>query len=161
MAFIKVGDTVINTDHIVAVELDRISIGGKCCVVISVAANSSLFKRKPREFWFDGDAAAKLRDYFENPENVTELLPSSSPRSQARERIRQGQRIRHRRSLAQVEDTIYEDECSENGWEDDEGLDPFDEPPPRPNIGRRPWKPQPPDPLSTAASVESFNPPIP
>jgi len=26
MAFIKVGDTVINTDHIVAVELDRVSI---------------------------------------------------------------------------------------------------------------------------------------
>lgn len=174
MAFLKVGDTVINTDHIVAVELDRISIGGKCGVVISVAANSSLFKRKPREFWFDGDAAAKLRDYFENPDNVTQLLPSSSPRSQVRERIRQGQGIRHRRSLVQhldfdpeAETTNRDDESPElpklidDGWEDDEGLDPFDEPPPRPNIGRRPWKPQPPDPLSTAASVESFNPPIP
>ncbi|MBW4641132.1 MAG: hypothetical protein KME05_23540 [Gloeocapsa sp. UFS-A4-WI-NPMV-4B04] len=160
MAFLKVSDTVINTDHIVAVELDRISIGGKCCVVISVAANSGLFKRKPREFWFDGDAAAKLRDYFENPDNVTELSPSSSPRSQARERIRQRQRIRHRRSLTQPEDAIYEDEYSENVW-DDEWPDSPDQPPPRPNIGRRPWKPQPPDPLSTAASVESFNPPIP
>lgn len=160
MAFLKVGDTVINTDHIVAVELDRISIGGKCCVVISLAANSGLFKRKPREFWFDGEAAAKLRDYFENPDNVTQLMPSSSPRSQARERIRQRQRIRHRRSHTQPEDAIYEDECSENVW-DDEGSDSPDEPPPRPNIGRRPWKPQPPAPLSTAASVESFNPPIP
>ena len=161
MAFLKVGNTVINTDHIVAVELDRISIGGKCCVVISVAANSGLFKRKPREFWFDGDAARLLRDYFENPDNVTQLMPSSSLRLQAGERIRQRQHTRHRRSLTQAEDTIYEDECSENGWEDDEGLDPFDEPPPRPNIGRRPWKPQPPAPLSTAASVELFNPPIP
>ena len=160
MAFIKVGDTVINTDHIVAVELDRISIGGKCCVVISVAAKGGLFKRKPREFWFDGDAARSLRDYFENSDNVTQLLPSSSPRSQARERIRQRQRIRHGRSLTQPEDAIYEDECSENVW-DDEWSDPPDEPPPRPNIGRRPWKPQPPAPLSTAASVESFNPPIP
>lgn len=158
MAFLKVGDTVINTDHIVAVELDRISIGGKCCVVISVAANSGLFNRKPREFWFDGEAAAKLRDYFEDPDNVTQLLPSSSPRSQARERIRQRQRIRHGRSLAQLEDAICEHEL--DVW-DDEWPDSPDEPPPRPNIGRRPWKPQPPDPLSTAASVESFNPPIP
>lgn len=160
MAFIKVSNTVINTDHIVAVELDRISIGGKCCVVISVAANSGLFKRKPREFWFDGDAARSLRDYFENSDNVTQLMPSSSPRSQAGERIRQWQHIRHRRSLTQPEDAIYEDECSENVW-DDERSDPPDEPPPRPNIGRRPWKPQPPAPLSAAASVEQFNPPIP
>lgn len=158
MAFIKVGDTVINTDHIVAVELDRSSIGGKCCVVISVATKSGLFKRKPREFWFDGDAAGKLRDYFENPNNVTELLPSSSPRSQARERIRQRQPIRHRRSLTQLEDAICDRES--DVW-DDEWPDSPNEPPPRPNIGRRPWKPQPPDPLSTAASVELFNPPIP
>ena len=151
MAFIKVGDTVINTDHIVAVELDRISIGGKCCVVISVAAKGGLFKRKPREFWFDGDAAKSLRDYFENPDNVTELLPSSSPRLQAGERIRQRQHIRHRRSLAQTED----------GWEDDKWSDPPDEPPLPPTIRRRPWKPQPPGPLSAAASVEQFNPPIP
>ena len=128
--------------------------------MISVAANSGLFKRKPREFWFDGDAARLLRDYFENPDNVTQLMPSSSPRLQAGERIRQRQSIRHRRSLIQPEDTIYEDERSENVW-DDEWSDPPDEPPPRPNIGRRPWKPQPPAPLSTAASVESFNPPIP
>lgn len=156
MAFIKVGDTVINTEHIVAVELDRISIGGKCCVVISVAAKSGLFKRKSREFWFDGEAAAKLRDYFEHPDHVIELLPSSSPRSQARERIRQRQRIRYQRSLAPPEDI---GEKADN-W-DNAGSDPPDDPPPPPTIRRRPWKPQPPDPLSATASVEPFNPPIP
>lgn len=145
MAFIKVGDTVINTDHIVAVELDRISISGKCCVVILVTAQGGLFKRQPREFWFDSDAARSLRSYFENPDNVTELLPSS-PRLQAGERIRQRQH-RHRRSLT-PEDT----------W-DNLPSDPPDELPP-PTI-RRPWKPQPPAPLSDAASVEPFNPPIP
>lgn len=142
MAFIKVGDTVINTDYIVAVELDRISISGKCCVVISVAAKGGLFNRKLR-FWFDGDAASSLRDYFENPDNVTELLPSSSPRSQARQRTRQWQRIRQRREA----------------W-NDERSEPTDDPPP-PTIRRRPWGPQSPDPLSAAASVEQFNPPIP
>jgi hypothetical protein len=60
MAFLKVGNTVINTDHIVAVELDRISIGGKCCVVISVAANSGLFKRKPKSF---GSMGKQPRSY--------------------------------------------------------------------------------------------------
>lgn len=148
MAFIKVGDPVINTDHIIAVELDRISMSGKCCVVITVAAKSGLFKRHSREFRFDDEAAAKLRDYFENPDHVIQLLPSSSPRSQARERIRQRQHIRHRRSPASPEN-----------W-DDEGSDPPDQPP-RSTIGRRPWKPQPPDPLSATASVELFNPPIP
>ncbi len=150
MAFIKVGDTVINTDQIVAVELDRISISGKCSVVILVTAKGGLFKRQPREFWFYGEAASSLRGYFENPDNVTELLPSSSPRSQARQRMRQGQRIRHRRLPVQPV----------NAW-DEPPSDFTDEPPPRPTIRRRPWGPQPPDPLSAAASVEQFNPPIP
>lgn len=120
MAFIKIGDTVINTDHIVAVELDRVSISGKCGVVISVAAKGGLFKRQPREFWFEGEAATRLRDYFSNPNHVTELLQSSSPRSQARERRRLWQRP------------------------------PFEEPPSSTSIGRRRWGPQSPSPLSAA-----------
>lgn len=148
MAFIKVGDTVINTGQIVAVELDRISISGKCCVVILVTAKGGLFKRQPREFWFDGEAASSLRDYFENPDNVTELLPSSSPRSQARQRRRQWQRMRER-SPAQLV----------NAW-NDLPSDSTDDPPP-PTIRRRPWGPQPPAPLLATASVEQFNPPIP
>lgn len=148
MAFIKIGDTVINTDQIIAVELDRISSSGRCCVVILVTAKGGLFKRQSREFWFYGEAASSLRSYFENPDHVTELLPSSSPRSQARQRIRQWQRIRERSPAQPV-----------NDW--DEPPSDFTDDPPPPTIRRRPWGPQPPDPLSATASVEQFNPPIP
>lgn len=175
MAFIKIGNTVINTDYIVAVELDRISISGKCSVVISVVAKGGLFKRKPREFWFYGEAAKTLRDYFGDFNNVTELLQSSS-RSQARQRRRLEQRIRSGRSLVPPVNACkvqnWDDESPELPkltkalWEeaenwDDPPSDFTDDPPPRPTIRRRPWGPQPPDPLSAAASVEQFNPPIP
>ncbi len=138
MAFIKVGDTVINTDHIVAVELDRISISGKYSVVILVTAQGVYLSASQESFGLMVTQQDRCETILKNPDNVTELLPSS-PRSQARQRIRQRQHIRHRRSLA-PEDT----------W-DKLPSDPPDDLPP-PTIRRRPWKPQPP-PLSAAASV--------
>ena len=136
MVFIKVGDTVINTEHIAAIELDCVSITGKCGVVISLTTKGGLFSQNIRKFWFEGEAATRLQDYFSDPNCVTELLKSSSPRSQARERRRQWQHPAD--SLTLPED------FGEPRIPNDERLDPPEEPPSSSTIGRRPWGPQPP-----------------
>lgn len=153
MAFIKLGDTVINTSHIVGVELDYVSITGRCGVIVSVVSEGGLFGRKTKKFWFDGEAAKRLRDYFSNPNHVIELVPSSSPRSQARDRI-SGQTWRSppHKDFEEPAKTFEPPEGFDNRWSDD---------PPPPTIRRRPWGPQSPNPLSATALPDSFDPPIP
>lgn len=155
MAFIKVGDTVINTDTIIAVEFARTAISGKTYVVVTVTTGG-LF-RKTREFWFTGEAANSLKEYFADPNNVTELLPSTPERAH----LRSG-RVQRVRARSRVQSREYEpllEPPVDTNWDDDENDD--DAPPPPPTIRRRPWEPQPPSPLTAMADVEQFNPPVP
>lgn len=155
MAFIKLGDIVINTSHIAAVELDHVSISGRCGVVITLATLGGLFNRKTKKFWFDGEAAKRLRDYFSNPDNVTELVESLSPRSRAREKRRSERTWRSPPPDAFEEplEDIWKPEPWDDRWSGDS--------PPSSTIRRRPWGPESPSPLSATALPDPFDPPIP
>lgn len=65
MTFIKIGNTIINTDYIAAVDLNPISRGGKCSVVVQVAVAGDLFKSKLKEFRFKGETAHKGISLFQ------------------------------------------------------------------------------------------------
>lgn len=152
MAFIKLGDTVINTSHIVGVELDHVSITGRCGVIVSVVSEGGLFGRKTKKFWFDGEAAKRLRDYFSDPNHVIELVPSSSRRSQARDKISGRTWQLPPQKDFEAPETFEPPDTFDDKRPDD---------PSPPTIRRRPWRPRSPNPLSATALPDSFDPPMP
>lgn len=154
MPFIKVGNTILNTDQIVAVELNQASWTGQSCVVVRLAAQRGLFIWRGRELWFKGEAARALRNYFGSESgNVIDLFPLGDSRLPHE----------YRRPVSHpVEDypqPCYEppvEEPFQGQWDD---LD--DEPPPPPTVCRRPWGPQSPSPLSAMTFPEQPEPPVP
>lgn len=96
MAFIKVGDVVINTTYIAAVKLKEKNEAGEEIVSLLVAIpNFPLAQPESdgpacRYEWitFSGRAAIALQDYFSSFNNVTDLLPSNCLEMKAKRRIR-------------------------------------------------------------------------
>jgi hypothetical protein len=85
MAFIKVGNVVINTTYIAAVKLESLTISGDKSVSLLVAIPKFLLfsqegiSQNPYHYeWleFTGKEAQALQDYFSSFNNVIDLLPS-------------------------------------------------------------------------------------
>lgn len=86
MAFIKLGNTVINTAYIAAVELESRTHSGEISVSILIAApkfpltqKEDIFQSLHHYEWleFTGRQAQALRDYFGSLNHVVDLLPES------------------------------------------------------------------------------------
>lgn len=84
MAFIKIEDIVINTNYIVAVQLESQSCSGERCVSILLATPKftrlqlgATYSSPYHYEWIDftGKQAIVLQDYFSSFNNVIELLP--------------------------------------------------------------------------------------
>lgn len=175
MTFIRIGSTVINTNHIAAVDLNHVSIGGKRSLVIQMAVSEGPFNWKLKTFRFSGQAAKKLLAYFSDPNNVIDCSklqssddrdpPSSQPLAlPPRGRIGGSSFPRRLGAPQSTEppaspfDQPYE-EPHEERW--DEFEDPSDDPPSPPTIRRRPWGPKSPNPLSAATFPDPLDPTIP
>jgi hypothetical protein len=85
MAFIKVGNVVINTAYIAAVKLESQTLSGDKSVSLLIAIPKFLFfsqealSPNPHHYeWleFTGREAQALQDYFSSFNNVIDLLPS-------------------------------------------------------------------------------------
>jgi len=84
MSFIKVGNTVINTNYIAAIKLDNQTCSGERCVSILMTTSRILMSQKETPLpnlyhyeWLDftGVEVNVLRDYFSSFSNVIDLLP--------------------------------------------------------------------------------------
>lgn len=84
MAFIKVGNVVINTLYIAVVKLDSKTLSGEKSVSLLVAIPKSMglddetiYSNTLHYEWmeFAGKEAKALRDYFSSFNNVIDLLP--------------------------------------------------------------------------------------
>jgi hypothetical protein len=85
MAFIKIGNVVINTTYLAAVKLESTTLAGEESVSLLVAIPKFLLLEQdaisPNPYhyeWMDftGKEAQALRDYFSSFNNVIDLLPS-------------------------------------------------------------------------------------
>ncbi|MBK4729509.1 hypothetical protein JJD41_06465 [Oxynema sp. CENA135] len=80
MGFLKIGDIVLNTDYIAAVELNADNGSEEeSYVVILMGASEASFKTDTgkmelKEFRFSGKAAEKIRHHFSDPNQVHYLL---------------------------------------------------------------------------------------
>jgi len=154
MPLLKVGSTILNTDQIVAAELNRASWTGQSCVVVYLAGQRGWFNWRGQEFWFKGEAAKALRNYFGSASgNLIELLTLDGSRLPHEYRGPAGYPVEE---YPQPDYEPPVEEPFERQWED---LD--DEPPPPPTVRRRPWGPQPPSPLSTMTFPDQPEPPVP
>jgi hypothetical protein len=85
MAFIKVGNVVINITYIAAVKLESRTLSGERSVSLLIAIpkfilfEQEAISQNPYHYeWleFTGKEAHALRDYFSSFNNVIDLLPS-------------------------------------------------------------------------------------
>lgn len=83
MAFIKIANTVINTNYIAAVKLESETFSGERCVSILLATpkvpllHQAAFSNSYNYEWLDFTCreAVGLKDYFSSFNNVNDLLP--------------------------------------------------------------------------------------
>jgi hypothetical protein len=84
MAFIKVANTVLNTNYIAAIKLESQTRAGERSISILIVAPRFPFLQIESTFpnacsyeWLDftGQAAVVLQDYFSSFNNVIDLLP--------------------------------------------------------------------------------------
>jgi len=79
MPYIKIGHTLINTNKVVAVELNDVSSDNNSDVVILIAAPNGEFKKN----YFSGESANLLRAYFSDVRNSYTIdLQQQQPRPQ-------------------------------------------------------------------------------
>lgn len=85
MAFIKIGNVIINTTYIAAVKLESTTLAGDKTVAVLVAIPKFLLfeqeaiSQNPYHYeWleFAGKEAQALQDYFSSFNNVIDLLPN-------------------------------------------------------------------------------------
>jgi len=84
-SFIKIGNTIINTDAIASIEFDakrpfenpdpkftcvRLSVQGMC-----EYGDPTIGDASPYTYWFQGAEAEAVRKYFDHPDRVIDLLP--------------------------------------------------------------------------------------
>ncbi|MEB3829203.1 hypothetical protein [Phormidium sp. CCY1219] len=79
MNFLKIGDIILNTNYIAAVELNADVGNEDSYVVVVMGAVEGTFKGDTgnlelKEFRFSGKAAEKIRHYFSDPTLVNHLL---------------------------------------------------------------------------------------
>jgi hypothetical protein len=86
MAFIKVGNVVINTLYIAVIKLESLTLSGERSVSLLVAIPQAVLPDEeeisinPYHYeWmeFTGKEAKALQDYFSSYNNVIDLIPST------------------------------------------------------------------------------------